>query len=122
MKVLRGIDKAMSGEHVVRVVPDLGPYAPKKPGDPVRKRLNFFAQRSLTHTALIDEQRSRIADAMRLGESVAPGIVDGFELAINGNMLVLLPGHAIAPDGQDIELAYALEIPFDAVAVVSSRV
>ena len=59
---------------------------------------------------------------MRLGQSVASGVIDGLELAVEGNMLVLLPGHAIAPDGQDIELAYPLRVPFDAPSVMSPRV
>lgn len=123
MKILRGISNPFGGEHVLATLPPLGPYANAGANEPaLRKRLNFFAQRSLTHVALIDEQHSRIGDAMRLGQSVAPGVIDGLELAVEGNMLVLLPGHAIAPDGQDIELAYPLRLPFDAVAVISPRV
>ncbi len=123
MKILRGISNPFGGEHVLATVPPLGPYARAGAQAPaLRKRLNFFPQRSLTHTALGDEQRSRSADAMRLGQSVAPGVIDGLELAVEGAMLVLLPGHAIAPDGQDIELAYPLRLPFDAVSVISPRV
>jgi hypothetical protein len=123
MKILRGIAAPVGGEHVLTTVPPLGPYATSGAGEPaLRKRLNLFAQRSLTHVALTDEQHSRIADAQRLGQAVAPGVIDGFELAVEGNTLVLLPGHAIAPDGEDIELAYPLHVAFDAVAVVSPRV
>lgn len=123
MKILRGIETPIAGEHVLAAIPALGPYAKAAAGEvPLRKRLNLFPQRSLTHTALIDEQRSRIADAMRLGQAVAPGVIDGLELAVEGNTLVLLPGHAIAPDGQDLELAYPLHVAFDAIAVVSPRV
>lgn len=123
MKILRSIDQPFGGEHVLATVPALGPYAKAGAGEPpLRKRLNLFPQRSLTHTALIDEQRGRIADAMRLGQSVAPGVIDGLELAIEGNTLVLLPGHAIAPDGQDVELAYPLHVAYDAISVISPRV
>lgn len=123
MKVLRGIPHPFGGEHVVASLPRLEPYARAAAGEPpLRKRLHFFAQRSLTHTALIDEQHSRMADAMRLGQSVAPGVIDGLELAVEGQDLVLLPGHAVAPDGQDLELAYSLRVRFDAVAVIAPRV
>jgi hypothetical protein len=123
MKILRSIPNPFGGEHVLATIPPLGPYAKANANEPpLRKRLNLFPQRSLTHTALIDEQRSRIADAMRLGQSIAPGVIDGLELAIEGNTLVLLPGHAIAPDGEDIELAYPLHIAFDAISVISPRV
>lgn len=123
MKILRGIDSPVGGEHVLATFPPLGPYARPSAGEAdLRKRLNLFPQRSLTHTALLDEQRSRIGDAMRLGQAVAPGVIDGFELAVEGDTLVLLPGHAIAPDGQDVELAYPLHIAASAIPVISPRV
>lgn len=123
MNILRGIETPVAGEHVLATLPALGPYASSAAGaPPLRKRLNLFAQRSLTHTALIAEQQGRIADAMRLGQAVAPGIVDGLTLAVEGGTLVLMPGHAIAPDGQDVELAYPLHIPHDAICVASPRV
>jgi hypothetical protein len=123
MKILRGIERPVAGEHVLATWPALGPYATGSATEPnPRKRLQFFAQRSLTHTVLIEEQRSRIADAMRLGQSVSPGVIDGLELVLDGRQLVLMPGHAIAPDGQDLELAYALHVPFDAVTVISPLV
>ncbi|MEI8029445.1 MAG: hypothetical protein WCH35_06665 [Comamonadaceae bacterium] len=123
MKILRGIERPVAGEHVLATWPALGPYATGSVTEPgPRKRLHFFPQRSLTHTALIEEQRSRITDAMRLGQSVSPGVIDGLELVLDGLQLVLLPGHAIAPDGQDLELAYALHVPFDAVTVISPLV
>ncbi len=123
MTILCGIDAPVAGEHVLATLPALGPYASSTAGEPpLRKRLNLFPQRSLTHTALIAEQQGRIADAMRLGQAVAPGIVDGLTLAVEGDTLVLMPGHAIAPDGQDVELAYPLHIRHDTICVASPLV
>ncbi len=123
MNILRGIETPVAGEHVLATLPALGPYPTSAAGEPpLRKRLNLFPQRSLTHTALIAEQQGRIADAMRLGQAVAPGIVHGLTLAVEGHTLVLMPGHAIAPDGQDLELAYPLHIAHDAICVASPLV
>lgn len=123
MTILRGIETPVAGEHVLATLPALGPYPASAAGEPpLRKRLNLFPQRSLTHTALIAAQQGRIADAMRLGQAVAPGIVDGLALAVEGDTLVLMPGHAIAPDGQDVELAYPLHIRHDAICVASPLV
>ncbi|WP_157270218.1 hypothetical protein [Azohydromonas aeria] len=123
MKILRGIDHPFAGEQVLACVPAPGPYARAGAGEPaLRKRLNFFPQRSLTHTALTEEQRSRIDAVMRLAQAVSPGVVSGLELSIEGSRLVVLPGHAVAPDGADLELAYPLHIAFDAISVISPRV
>jgi hypothetical protein len=123
MTILRGIPHPFAGEHVLVTAPPLGPYARATANEPpIKKRLNFFPQRSLTHTALLDEQRSRIAAALSIGQAVAPGVIDGFELGLEGDTLVLMPGHAMGPGGHDIELAYPLRLRFDALPVVSPRV
>ncbi|MCB8745460.1 hypothetical protein LHU53_00900 [Rhodoferax sp. U2-2l] len=123
MNILRGIPHPVGGEHVLATLPALGPYPASAAGEPpLRKHLHLFPQRALTHTALIAEQHGRIANTQRLGQAVAPGIVDGLTLAIEGQTLVLMPGHAIAPDGQDVALAYPLHIAFDAICMASPRV
>jgi hypothetical protein len=80
----------------------------------------------LTHGALLQEQRSRIGDAMRLAQSVAPGVIDGLEVAIEplrsadgraGAALAIGTGHAIAPDGQDLHLTYPLRVDADRILV-----
>ena len=54
MNILRGIETPVAGEHVLATLPALGPYPVSAAGEPpLRKRLNLFPQRSLTHTALI---------------------------------------------------------------------
>lgn len=123
MKILRGITSPIGGEHVLRTLPPLGPYASAAAGEPpLRRRAAFFPQRSLTHVVLGDEQHFRIAETLRLAQAVAPGVVDGFEVVIEGPDLVLLPGHAVAGDGQDVELAYPLRLRWDEAVVVSPRV
>ncbi|HEU4621359.1 MAG TPA: hypothetical protein VFS42_03970 [Burkholderiaceae bacterium] len=130
MQVLQGIPKALPGERVLLTVPALAPYVRPTGSDgaeaALRKRLNLFAQRALTHVALTDEQRSRIADAKLLGRSVAPGVVQGFEVALEGAgeqaALVLMPGHAIASDGSDIELAYPLRVPYRDLPVFAPEI
>ncbi len=123
MNILRGISNPFGGEHVLATVPPLGPYARAAADEAaIRKRLNFFPQRSLTHTALLDEQRSRIAAALGIGQAVAPGVIDGLEVGIEADTLVLLPGHAMGPQGHDVELAYPLRLRFDSLSVISPRI
>lgn len=124
MKLLRGISKPFAGEQVLASLPPLGPYARAGAGEaPLRKRLNFFAQRALTHGALSEEQRGRAAAAERMAQAVAPGVVRGLELSLEGReTLLLLPGQAIAADGRDLALAYPLRVRADAIKVLSPRV
>jgi hypothetical protein len=123
MKILRGIPQPLAGEHVLLSLPPLGPYATAAAGEPaLRRRAAYFPQRSLTHVVLGDEQRSRIGETLRLAQAVAPGVVDGFEVAVEGTDLLLLPGHAVAADGQDVELAYPLRLRWDEAVVASPRV
>ena len=123
MNILRGIRNPFGGEHVLATVPALGPYARAAADEAaIRKRLNFFPQRALTHNALLDEQRSRIAAALGIGQAVAPGVIDGLEVGTEGDTLVLLPGHAMGPNGHDVALAYPLRVRFDSLAVLSPRI
>ena len=90
MKILRGIPQPLAGEHVLRTLPPLGPYASAAAGEPpLRRRAAYFPQRSLTHVVLGDEQRSRIGETLRLAQAVAPGVVDGLEVAVEGTDLLL---------------------------------
>ena len=114
MKSSRPVFHSLPGERVLLALPPPAPYADDAGDGSLRRRLHMFPSRTLTHLALLQEQRSRIGDAMRLGQAVAPGVVDGLELLIEplrradgstGQTLVLMPGQAVAPDGQDLQLA-----------------
>ena len=80
MNTVRRSFQALIGERALTALPPLQPYA-DDPGDgSLRRRLALFPGRTLTHGALLQEQRSRIGDAMRLAQSVAPGVIDGLEV------------------------------------------
>lgn len=123
MKTVRQPLQTVPGERVLSALPAIAPYA-DDPGDgSLRRRLAFFPGRALTHGALKQEQLSRIGDAMRLAQSIAPGVVEGFEVAIEvaaggaGAMLVVGPGQAMAPDGQDLHLGHPLRVAADHLVV-----
>jgi len=123
VKILRGIERAIAGERVLSTLPPLLPYITAGPGQaPPRRRLSFFSGRALSHLVLTDEQRNRMADSARIARGVAPGVVDGFEVAIEGKQLVIMPGHAITAAGEDLELHYSLRLSPDAIPVLGSAI
>jgi hypothetical protein len=118
MKVIRGIERALAGEQVIALAPPLAPYVlPTADMPPVHARRNFFTGRALTHLALKDEQRTHMADAARLAQGVGPGVIEGFEVAYEGEALVILPGSGIAAGGEDVSLSYPLRVHPDAIPV-----
>lgn len=122
MQVIRGIPSPLPGERPLEVVPPLAPYVrPEANAGQLRRHLNLFPQRALTHVALTQEQRARIIDTALLAQAVAPGVIDGFEVALEvGRMktnLFISPGHALTNEGLDIELAYPLRVQPDGIAV-----
>lgn len=118
MKVIRGIERPLAGEHVIGVAPALAPYVqPTADAPVVRARRNFFTGRALTHLALEDEQRARMAHAAWLAQAVAPGVIHGFEVAREGDALAILPGSGVAPNGEDVSLAYPMRVDPDAIPV-----
>jgi hypothetical protein len=122
MQVIRGIPSPLPGERPLEVVPPLAPYVrPKANADQLRRHLNLFPQRALTHVALTQEQRARIIDTALLAQAVAPGVIDGFEVALEVGRtktnLLISPGHALTNEGLDIELVYPLRVQPDDIAV-----
>jgi len=122
MELIHGIDNPLAGERPLQVVPPLAPYVrPEDNAGQLRRRLNLFPQRALTHVALTNEQRSRIIDNALLAQAVAPGVVDGFEVALESGRLstdlLIGPGHALTIEGLEIELAYPVRISPDELPV-----
>jgi len=122
MELLHGIDAPLPGERPLAVVPPLAPYVrPEAQDGSLRRRLNLFPQRALTHIALTDEQRGRINDTTLLAQAVSAGVIDGLEVAIEAGAtvtrLAVMPGHAISIEGLDLELAYPLRFDPDAIPV-----
>lgn len=114
MKIIRDIGSRVPGERVLAVTPPIEPYTTPTPRQPiVRSRMNLFPHRALTHVALTAEQRVRMTATALLGQAVAPGIIDGFEVALEGERLLVMPGHAVTRDGEDVELAYPMRLNTD---------
>jgi len=117
MKIIRDVGSRIPGERVLAVTPPIEPYATPTPRQPiVRSRMNLFPQRALTHVALTAEQRVRMTATALLGQAVAPGIIDGLEVALESGRLLVMPGHAVTRDGEDVELAYPMRLNADEIS------
>lgn len=112
MQVIRKIERPIPGERVLEVVPPMLPYTAQAAAP--RMRGQFFSGRALTHLALTAEQRARMSGLALLAEAVAPGVIHGLEVGFErgegagDDAIVLLPGRALAPSGEDIELGYTV--------------
>jgi len=118
MKIVRPIERPIAGERVLATLPPIEPIA----AGTTAHRLNFFTGRALSHLALTGEQRNRMLGAARLAQAVAPGVVEGLEVAIEGAAVALLSGRALTASGEDVELKHPLrvnpdDLPFDTDAL-----
>lgn len=92
-------------------------------GESWNQRLNLYAGRDLTATALSIEQRHRERHLTRLGRSLSPGIVEGLEVLVEPgppDRLIVGPGRGLLADGQDIVLAEARALPATALVTLDA--
>jgi hypothetical protein len=121
VKILRGIREAIAGEHVLTTQPPLLPYVTPVADEPAAvRRQSFFTGRALSHLALTEEQRSRMRAIARLGQAAAPGVVQGFEVALEGTELAIMAGRALTSTGEDIELKHTLRLSADSIFIDST--
>jgi hypothetical protein len=97
----------LSGEQVVAVQPELVPRVEAG----WRRRLRLFAGRSLSHTALNAEQRSRASRMALLAQGVTPGVVTGLEIGLEpAEVIHLAPGLGVTAAGEDVRLLQPLRV------------
>ncbi|HSD60290.1 MAG TPA: hypothetical protein VLC55_05490, partial [Burkholderiales bacterium] len=122
MEVIRKVGQPIAGERVLQVVPPMLPYLPPEDAG-ARARARYFTGRALTHLALNAEQRSRMTGLAALAQAVAPGVIAGLEVMFERgasaaeDALTLLPGRALAPSGEDIELAYSIRVAVEDIPI-----
>lgn len=89
-----------------------------------RRRLNLFTGRTLTETALSNEQTYRSGLLTTLGQSVTPGTVKGLALTIDTSgedpVLMVSPGYGIAANGMDVVLNRALKTTLGGLTIVDA--
>jgi hypothetical protein len=121
VKILRGIREAIAGEHVLTTQPPLLPYVTPVADEPAAvRRQSFFTGRALSHLALTEEQRSRMRAIARLGQAAAPGVAQGFEVALEGAQLAIMAGRALTAKGEDLELKHTLRLSPDSIFIDSA--
>lgn len=96
-------DPFLPGERVLDIAPRLSPRV----GDPVPRRLNYVAGRSLGAEALTREQAGWDRKSALAARALNPGIVRGLEVEILGARgpapsLRLTPGAGLTEDGLDL--------------------
>jgi len=86
------------------------------------QRLAMFTGRTLSDTALTNEQAYRAGHLTLLGQSVTQGTVQGLELSVDSTaadpILTLSPGYGIAASGQDVTLVRPLRTTLSSLAVL----
>ena len=87
------------------------------------QRLSLFTGRTLSDTALTNEQAYRAGHLTLLGQSVTPGTVQGLELSVDltaaDPVLTLSPGYGIAASGQDVTLLRPMRTTLSGLAVLN---
>jgi hypothetical protein len=109
-----------NGESLVGTEPELLQQV-----DPVwRRRMNLFTGRTLSDTALRNEQQYRAGSLATLGQSVSAGTVSGLALTLEAGgadpLLVVTPGYGISGSGEDAALDQTLKTRLSSLAVVDA--
>ena len=100
----------LAGEQVAAVQPEMQPRVETR----WRRRLNLYAGRTLSHSALIAEQRARASKMALLGQAVTPGVVTGLEIGLEaGGVIRVAPGLGITAGGEDVRLLGPLRVQVD---------
>lgn len=112
------IKNALPGEDFLGIEPPL--LQQVDPG--WRHRLASFTGRTLSDTALKNEQLYRAGRLALLGQAVTPGIVRGLDLSIDltaaDPVLQVTPGYGISAAGEDATLVRTLQTTLSTVPVV----
>jgi hypothetical protein len=115
---VRPINSPLVGEHVLTVAPSLA-FPTVDAG--WSRRTRMFQGRSLDAVALTSEQDSRGAKLAILGQTRSPGIVTGFDVALEpGGILHVSSGYGLLPSGEDVVLGHELRIAPAAFAPIDT--
>lgn len=114
------------GERALAVQPRLAPggdaadFAAQGWG----RRTRYVAGRSVTDRALVTDQRNVEGHIATAGQRLAPGVVVGLEVTIEGTrsepILHIAPGFGVCLNGEDVRVPYPVEIPARALVVAGA--
>jgi hypothetical protein len=113
------ISTPLDGEHVVAVTPAMT-YPNVAAG--WARRLRLFTGRALDATALIVEQDSRAGRLALLGQTRAPGVLVGLDVALerggDDDYLHVTAGAGLLASGEDVVLGRALRVARGALGAI----
>lgn len=115
------IKDALPGEDLIGIEPALLQQADAG----WLQRLCLFTGRTLSDTALTNEQAYRAGRLTLLGQAVTHGVVQGLDLSVDLSAadpaLQVAPGYGIAASGQDVTLLRALRTTLSALTVIDGQ-
>jgi hypothetical protein len=115
------INDALPGEDLIGIDPELLQQVDAG----WLQRLALFTGRTLSDTALTNEQQYRAGRLTLLGQAVTQGTVQGLELSVDLSaadpVLQLTPGYGIAASGQDVTLLRTLKTALSGIAVIDGQ-
>jgi hypothetical protein len=115
------IQDALAGEGLIGIEPALL----QQGNGGWLQRLNLFTGRTLSDTALTNEQAYRGGRLTLLGQAVTQGTVQGLEISVDltqtDPVLLVTPGYGIAATGQDVTLNRAMHTTVSSLAVIDGQ-
>jgi hypothetical protein len=115
------INDALPGEDLIGIEPELLEQVDAG----WLQRLALFTGRTLSDTALTNEQKYRAGRLTLLGQAVTQGTVQGLDLSVDLSaadpVLLLNPGYGISATGQDVTLLRAMKTTLSSLAVIDGQ-
>jgi hypothetical protein len=115
------IQDPLAGEELLAIAPNLSQQTEAR----WLQRLSLFTGRTLSDTALTNEQRYRAGRLAVLGQAVTPGTVQGLDLSVDipasDPILTVSPGYGIAATGQDVTLLRQIRTKLSGLAVLDGQ-
>jgi hypothetical protein len=111
---VRPITDPVEGEQVVESAPEIAPVIDAG----WRRRLNLFAGRALSDTALRGEQEGRAGRLATAGQTFSHGVVHGLQVAVEAQAgepvrLLVSAGLGLTVQGEDVVVPRAVRVPLD---------
>ncbi|MCB9765100.1 MAG: hypothetical protein H6739_35330 [Alphaproteobacteria bacterium] len=124
---VRPIEHPLEGERVVGLQPETADAAREW----WPRRLHCHTGRTLTATALTNEQEHRARRLTALACSLTPGVIEGLEVSVEDDLaaldahhapqwvphIVVQPGSALTAAGQDVRVSQVLRVPLRTLLV-----
>lgn len=111
---VRPINDPVEGEQILAAIPEVKPVTETA----WRRRLNLFAGRALSDTALRGEQEARAGRLATAGQTFSHGVVHGLQVALEAQTgspvrVLVSAGLGLTVHGEEVVIPRAVRIPLD---------